>query len=136
MRVAQRPGDLSQHLRQLRRGEPRFAHESVAHLDVIAPLRRQHLDGHRAVELHVAREVDHAHAAAPQLAVERIAAGNGELELEKQRIRTGSWAHASKALTQGLVAPAMTASLRGGERRTADRRLPARAAPKGEAPRA
>jgi hypothetical protein len=41
------------------------------------------LDGDVAVELHVACEVDDAHAAAAELALERVLAGQGGLQLEE-----------------------------------------------------
>ena len=34
-------------------------------------MRREHLDGDRAVEPHIAREIDDAHPAAPELTLER-----------------------------------------------------------------
>jgi hypothetical protein len=46
-------------------------------------VRREHLDGDVAVELHVAREVDDAHPAAAELALEGVLAGEGRLELEE-----------------------------------------------------
>jgi hypothetical protein len=41
------------------------------------------LDGDVAVELHVAREVDHSHAAAAELALERVLTGQGGLQVEE-----------------------------------------------------
>ena len=43
----------------------------------------QDLDGDVAIELHVAREVDDAHAAAAELALERVLTGEGGLEVEE-----------------------------------------------------
>ena len=47
-------------------------------------LRQQHLERDRAVVLEVAREVDHRHAPAPELALEGVAVGESRLE---QRLR-------------------------------------------------
>ena len=44
---------------------------------------RQDLDRDVAVELHVAREVDHPHAATTELALERVLTGQGGLQVEK-----------------------------------------------------
>jgi hypothetical protein len=46
-------------------------------------VRGEHLDGDVAVELHVAREVDDAHPAAAELALEGVFAGEGSLEGEE-----------------------------------------------------
>ena len=46
-------------------------------------VRREHLDGDVAVELHVAREIDDPHPAAAELALERVLAGERRLELEE-----------------------------------------------------
>ena len=40
----------------------------------------QHLERHRPVMLEVVREVDRGHPAAPELALERVAVGQGGLE--------------------------------------------------------
>ena len=64
-------------------GRARLAQEPLARLGGAREVRRQHLDGDVAVELHVAREVDDAHAAAAELALEGVLAGEGGLELEE-----------------------------------------------------
>jgi hypothetical protein len=46
-------------------------------------VRREDLDGDVAIELHLAREVDHAHAATAQLALERVLTGQGGLQVEE-----------------------------------------------------
>ncbi len=43
----------------------------------------------RPSEPHLACEIDHAHPAAPQLALQRIAAGEGGLEVQKQAVESG-----------------------------------------------
>ena len=64
-------------------GRARLAQESLARLGGAREVRRQHLDGDVAVELHVAREVDDAHAAAAELALEGVLAGERGLEVEE-----------------------------------------------------
>ena len=61
----------------------RLAQESLARLGGAREVRRQDLDGDVAIELHVAREVDDAHAAAAELALERVLAGQGGLQVEE-----------------------------------------------------
>ena len=65
------------------RGHARLAEESFARCRGAGEVRREHLDGHVAIELHVAREVDDAHAAAAELALERVLAGQGGLQVEE-----------------------------------------------------
>ena len=62
-----------------------LAKEPVARLRIAGQVRRQDLDGDVAVELHVAREVHHAHASAAELALERVLAGQGGLQIEELR---------------------------------------------------
>ena len=50
----------------------RLAGESLADVLLEGELGRQHLDGHPALQPFVARAIDHAHAAAPDLALDRI----------------------------------------------------------------
>src|SRR5512144_1949322 len=57
------------------RGRARLAEEPLARLRAAREVRRQHLDGDVAVELHVAREVDDSHPAAAELALQRVFAG-------------------------------------------------------------
>jgi len=52
-------------------------------------VRGQDLDGDVAIELHVASEVHHAHASAAELALERILAGEGGLQVEELCRRMG-----------------------------------------------
>jgi hypothetical protein len=63
-------------------GRARLAQEALARLDR-REVRREHLDRDVAVELYVAREEDDAHAAAAELALKRILAGEGGLEVEE-----------------------------------------------------
>ena len=51
---------------------------------------RQDLDGDVAIELHVAREVDHPHAATAELALERVLTGQGGLQVEELARRDAS----------------------------------------------
>ena len=51
---------------------------------------RKHLDRDRAREPHLAREIDHAHAAAAELAVERVLAGESGLEGDEVGVERGS----------------------------------------------
>jgi hypothetical protein len=48
-------------------------------------VRRQNFDGDVAIELHVAREVHYTHAPAAELALKRVFASEGRLEVEKLR---------------------------------------------------
>jgi hypothetical protein len=64
-------------------GGARLAHEAVARGGGAGEGRREHLEGDVAVELHVAREVDDAHPAAAELALEGVLAGERRLELEE-----------------------------------------------------
>ncbi len=47
-------------------------------------LRRQHLDRHGAAVLQVPRKVDRGHSPAPELALDRIATGEGGLHLGEE----------------------------------------------------
>ena len=47
-------------------------------------LRPEHLDGDLAVVLQVVGEVDHGHAAAPELALEAVLAGKGVLQVGEE----------------------------------------------------
>ena len=60
-----------------------LSHEPLARLRSTGEVRRQDLDGDVAIELHVAREVHHPHAASAELALERVLAGQGGLEGEE-----------------------------------------------------
>jgi hypothetical protein len=72
-----------------------LSQESLARLRVAGEVRGQDLDGDVAIELHVAREVHDAHAAAAELALERVFAGQGSLEVKE----LGGWMrHAAKIL--------------------------------------
>ena len=67
------------------RGRPRLSDETRAHPVVARELRRQKLDRHRALEGDVVGEEDDAHAAAAELTLDRVAAGDGVLERPKLR---------------------------------------------------
>jgi hypothetical protein len=69
-------------VRQPRR-RARLAQEALARRRLGGQRRRQQLDRDGAVQRHVARQEDDAHAAAAELAVERVAAGDGGLEVEE-----------------------------------------------------
>src|ERR1043166_4143630 len=71
------------------RRHARLAQEPLARRRVAREECRQDLDGDVAIQLHVAREVDHAHAAAAELALERVLAGQRRLEVEEFRGRLG-----------------------------------------------
>ena len=58
-----------------RAGGARLAQKALAHDWVGGEVRRQRLDRDEPVELDVAREVDDAHAAAADLALELVLAG-------------------------------------------------------------
>ena len=60
-----------------------FPHEPVARLGITGEVSGQDLDGDVAIELHVARKVHHSHASAAELALERILAGQGGLQVEE-----------------------------------------------------
>ena len=53
----------------------RLAQESLAHLGGVRQERREHLEGDLAIELDVLSEVDHAHSASPELALNVVLAG-------------------------------------------------------------
>lgn len=74
------------------RGDARFAEEAMAHVLAPAERRREQLDGDRALQQHVTREIHDAHAAAPQFCFERKTAGDGLLQGEKRWIG-GSGGH-------------------------------------------
>src|ERR1700689_2964650 len=51
--------------------------------------RRQQLDRDRAVEAHLAREIDHTHPTAAELAFEGVATGHRFLEGQEERVECG-----------------------------------------------
>jgi hypothetical protein len=53
-------------------GSARLADEALTRHVGEREVGRQHLDGDVAIELHIAREVDHAHSATAELALKRI----------------------------------------------------------------
>ena len=67
------------------RGGPCLAKEAFTGLRTLRHVRRQHLDRDVPVELDVAREIHDAHPAAADLALERIFARQGRLQLEPFR---------------------------------------------------
>ena len=70
----------------------RLADEPLARIRRLREMGREDLDRNVAVELHVAREVDHPHAAATELARKRILAGQGGLQIEEfERGVVHSW---------------------------------------------
>ena len=71
-------------------GQLRLAQEAVAQLRSGRELRGQELDGDEPVEVHFAREIHHAHAAATKLAVDGVAPGHRRLEREEHRIERGT----------------------------------------------
>lgn len=75
--------------------------ESVAQTVLRGELGGQELDGDRPVEPHLACEIDDAHAAAAQLALERVPASDGSLELEKERV--GEAIHAANVARRPIV---------------------------------
>ena len=64
-------------------GGARFAHEAFARLGGPRQVGGEHLDGHVAVELDVAGEVDDPHPAAAELPLKRVLSGEGRLEVEE-----------------------------------------------------
>ncbi len=64
-------------------GRAGLAHEPLTRLRCRCQVRREDLDGHVAIELHVAREVDHSHTASAELALERVFTGEGRLQVEE-----------------------------------------------------
>ena len=65
-----------------RRAEDR-PRDALARGGIAGEVRGEDLDGDIAIELDVAREVNDAHAAAAELALERVLAGEGGLEFEE-----------------------------------------------------
>ena len=63
-----------------RRGRPGLAEEAFAELRPDGQLRRQHLDGHGPVEREIAGEIDRAHAAATELALDGVTGAQGALD--------------------------------------------------------
>src|SRR5688572_24684591 len=57
-----------------RRGHLGFVEQSLTDVGRMAELRAERLDGNRARQPHVVREVDDAHSAAPQLTLNDVAA--------------------------------------------------------------
>ena len=58
-----------------RAGGSRFAKKPLAHDGIRREMRRERLDRDATIEPHVAREVDDAHAAAADLALDVVLAG-------------------------------------------------------------
>ena len=71
------------------RGHPRLVHEPLAQPRHGRALRGQELECHGAIEPHVAREIDDSHPAATELALKRIAPGEGGLEREEEGVGDG-----------------------------------------------
>ena len=67
---------------ELRR-DPGLAHEPLAKPGLPREHRRQQLDRDQPVERHLAGQVDHAHAAAPELPLERVTPRDRGLEFEE-----------------------------------------------------
>jgi hypothetical protein len=92
-------------VRQLRR-RPRLAEEPLAVRGVGGPRARQHLDRHRPLEPEVAREQHDAHAAAAELAFDRVLAAEDRRQLGELRVvearaglgRCGGEAHQPDAI--------------------------------------
>ena len=59
------------------------AGEPLARRGGAGEVGRQDLDGDVAIQLHIAREVDHSHAAAAELALERVLTGQCGLQVEE-----------------------------------------------------
>ena len=66
--------------------ETSFAEKAFTRRGIAREGRRQQLDGHQAVEMHFAREVDHAHPPASELAVEGVTSGERLLEVEEEGV--------------------------------------------------
>src|SRR5688572_26879659 len=64
-------------------GRPRFAQEALAYALVVGEVQRERLDRHEAVEPQVAGKEDHAHAATPELALERVLLAEDGFEIEQ-----------------------------------------------------
>ena len=62
---------------------PGLSDEPLARRRVVSDLGRQDLDGDVAIQLDIAREVDHPHAASAEFALERVLTGQGGLEVEE-----------------------------------------------------
>jgi hypothetical protein len=58
----------------------RLPHEALAQLGLCRQRWRQDLDRHRPLEMMIARQHHHAHAAATELALDHVAAGERALE--------------------------------------------------------
>ena len=71
----------------VRVGKPRrslrLADESLPRLGLIGKVLGKDLDGHGPIQLDVAREVNDAHAAPSELALEGILSGKGRLQRDK-----------------------------------------------------
>ena len=75
-------------MRELRR-HARLSQKLFACRGCAGAVRGKDFDRDVAVELHVAREVDDAHAATPELALERVLASESGLEIEEFGGRVG-----------------------------------------------
>ena len=69
------------------RRHARLAEETFASLGLGGLLGRQELERHRPVELDIARQEDDPHAATAELALERVASGDGRLQGDEEGIR-------------------------------------------------
>ncbi len=80
-------------------GRACLAHEPFARFGCAREVRREHLDGDVAVQLHVAGEVDDSHSTAAKLALEGVLAGEGRLKLEEFAggLRHWRWYEGSRA---------------------------------------
>jgi hypothetical protein len=59
-----------------------LSQEPLASVGVAREVRGQDLDGDVAIELHVAREINHAHSATAELALEGVLSGQSGLQVE------------------------------------------------------
>src|SRR5262249_16921969 len=62
-------------------GHSSFTDEALSCMSLHGEVGGQNLDGDVAIELHVAREIDDAHAATAELALERVLTGQGRLQV-------------------------------------------------------
>ena len=64
-------------------GRASLTNKAFARLVCEGQVRRKHLDGDVAIQLHIAREIDHAHPAPAELALERVLASQRALQIHE-----------------------------------------------------
>src|SRR5438034_7412594 len=93
----------------------RLAHETLAEFRVRRELRRQQFDRDQTIEPHFAREIHNAHAAASELALERVSSGDSFLKREEELVDATGGHHSRNRLRACRMAWRITRAARGNE---------------------